>query len=110
MNKISRLLGTAALATSLTFGGSALTAGAAFGDSGNNSSYNNERHDRGNDRDRGYDRDRGHDRGDRGRDSDRRHHYKYLYHCYDRHDNEWYSFWSNRYEHKRNCHVHVVWR
>ena len=107
MNKISRLLGTAALATSLTFGGSALTAGAAFGaNDTDRSSYSNDRGDRG-DR-RGSDR--GDDRRDRGRDSDRRHHYKYLYHCYDRWDNDWYSFWSNRYEHKRNCHVHVVRR
>lgn len=103
MNRISRLIGTAALATSLTFGGSALTAGAAFADTGSHERYS---YSNNHDRDHGrWDRDRDRDRSDR---HNRHHHYRYLYRCYDRHDHDWYSFWSNRYEYKRNCHVYVV--
>lgn len=103
MNRISRLLGTAALATSLTLGGSALTAGAAFAGNGNydHSSYINDHRDY---RDRDGDRDRHRDH----RHSDRHNHYKFVYHCYNRWDHDWYSYWSNRYEHKRNCYVYVV--
>ena len=105
MNKVSRLLGTAALATSLALGGSALTAGAAFADSGNaHSSYSNDRADH---RDKNDRRDRG-DHRDKNDRRDRHNNYRYFYRCYDRHDHEWYSFWSNRYEYKRNCHVYVV--
>ncbi|MEO8282080.1 MAG: hypothetical protein ABI568_01530 [Pseudarthrobacter sp.] len=93
MNNVARFIGTAALATSLTLGASALTAGAAFANSDNDRSYNDHR---GND-------------GRRGDDRDSRHNdYKYFYRCYDRRSDDWYSFWSNRYEHKWNCHVYVV--
>lgn len=101
MNKVTRLLSSAALAASLTLGGSALTAGAAFGDSGNNqASYNNDH--RGDDGRRGDDHRRGDDRDSRHNNS------RYLYHCYDRH-HDWYE-WGNKYDHKWNCDLVYVRR
>ena len=91
MNKVSRLLGSATLATCLAVGG---TAGAA---SANDYRDNNNSHSN-------YDKDR-RDRDERDRrDRDSKRHdndYKYLYRCSWR-GHHWYE-WSNRYEHRRNC-------
>jgi len=94
MNKVARLLGSTALAASLTLGGSALTAGAAFANSGNDrASYSNDHRDD----------------GRRGDDRDSRHNnYRYLYHCFDRH-HDWYE-WGNKYDHRWNCDLVYVRR
>ncbi|CCQ46685.1 putative uncharacterized protein [Pseudarthrobacter siccitolerans] len=88
MNKVTRLLGSAALATGLIFGGST---GVAFANDNNyrdshKSSYDN----------------RGDDRRYDGRNS-YHNDYKYLYRCSSwRGHHHWYE-WSDRYEHRRNC-------
>ena len=91
MNKVTRLLGSAALATGLIFGGSTGVAFANDGhDNNNRSSYDN-RNDR-RDNDRGYD----------GRNS-YHNDYKYLYRCSNWRGHHYWYEWSDRYEHRRNC-------
>jgi hypothetical protein len=97
MNKVTRLLGSTALATGLIFGGST---GVAFANDGHerdnhkssySKDYNNNNDRRGNDH--------------RSRDGRNSHHndYKYLYRCSSwRGHHHWYE-WSDRYEHRRNC-------
>lgn len=91
MNKVTRLLGSAALATGLIFGGSTGVAFANDNDyrDSHKSSYDNR------------------DRRDDDRRYDGRHSYhndyKYLYRCSSwRGHHHWYE-WSDRYEHRRNC-------
>jgi hypothetical protein len=93
MNKVTRLLGSAALATGLIFGGST---GVALANDDSRSSY---------DRSARYDNDnRNGDHRYDGRNSGYHHNdYKYLYRCSNwRGHHHWYE-WSDRYEHRRNC-------
>ena len=130
MNKLSRLLSSAALAGGLTFGGSALAAGAAFADGGSTTNYqaahqkghdnnghNKDDHDKGynkdgRDRD-GYDKDgfdrSGHDRWGYERDGYDRNGYD----CngYDRHGNDrhgHHSKWHGWYKHENGTIVYVI--
>jgi hypothetical protein len=88
MNKVSRLLGSAALAAGLTVGGTALTAGAAYaGDDGNH-------HDRSSGNKYGHDKDNWKDHNGDGHERDKyddnhRGDYKYVYdHKDDDHDED----------------------
>ena len=95
MNKVSRLLGSAALATGLIFGGST---GVAFANDGHSRDDNKSSYDT---RDRNRDRDRDRDRNDRNHND-----YKYLLRCSNGHGHHYWYEWSyNKYDNRRHCDV-----
>jgi hypothetical protein len=102
MNKVSRLLGSATLATGLIFGGST---GVAFAND-NDKDRKGSSHSREYTNDNNRDRERGHDdrRNDRRNSGYHNNDYKYLYHCHGRWGHDWYE-WGKKHDDKRNCHI-----
>lgn len=102
MNKVSRLLGSATLATGLIFGGSAgvAYAGDYDRDRDRGSSHSRDYNDKHKDY-RDWNGHRGHGHHNSGHHNNN---YKYLYHCHGRWGHDWYE-WGKKHDNKRNCHI-----